>query len=132
VRPLSVFRNTNRPVLCSISTDGNISDLGQEYVAAWPPDLKACEVPAIKDKLASLLVPSSLEDAYRNLGVLSSLAAEAQARSTTVGRHVEVGMTIVVQGVAHMGYISGVASELATMSPKELSQAILERRAVPC
>ena len=129
---VTLSAGSDRPVLCSISTNGNISNLGQEYVAAWPPDLEANEVHSLMDNLASLSVPSSLDEAFQNISVLSNLAAEVHARSTTVGRRVEVGMTIVDQGVAHMSYISGVASEFAVMSPRELSQAMLQRRAVPC
>ena len=129
---VTLLAGSDRPELCSISTNGNISNLGQEYVAAWPPDLGANEVHLLMNNLAGLLVPSSPDEAFRNISVLSKLAAEVHARSMTVGGRVEVGMTIVDQGVMHMGYISGVAIEFAAMSPRELSQAMLERRVVPC
>lgn len=123
---------SDRPVLCSISTCGNISNLGQQYVAAWPPGLEADETHSLMCNLGNLLVPTSLDEVFQIVRVLSILAANVQVRSPTVGRHVDMGIIRVNQGMAYMGTISGVASELADMSTKELSRVILEQRTVPC
>jgi len=125
------FANSGRPLICSISSSGDISNRGQSYVAAWPPDVEQATISERLEKFENEAIAADRPDLNRITTSLCALASDMHSRSRTVGGYVDIGITIVDKRVAHMGHVSGRASELAQKPGQELAQLTVHHGSVP-